>query len=222
MTIAPMPAWPRRRTPWLSNRFGRRLLWPGALNLRLRTWAANPVVERWRKPSMRTLRSERRYSLALSVVLGAAQDHLEGRPVGAAAREVVHPTVASRTRLAARRLTSPESVPPSTTTAARLETLASSSIRRTVRAGSSAPKAAESQRMLVATAPPRVLARGPRSEPAALGGRDRGGRRREPAAQRGTGVEANRRPPDIERLTDSVMAAIDRRLWSHRERMGRR
>jgi hypothetical protein len=29
-------------------------------------------------------------------------------------------------------------------------------------------------------------------------------------------------PLDLERLTDKVVAAIDRRLWSHRERMGGR
>lgn len=225
MTTARRLAWPRRRTPWLRKRFGRGLLRPGMLGLRLRrTWAASPVFDRWRDRSTPAQRSEHRSSVALSVRLSVTGERGAGQPVAMPVRDVMRPSVTPRAVLAARNLSHPPVavVARDAKVPARLDALRAGSIRLPVRAGRTPAQGSEPQAMLVAAAPPRVLIRSPQGEPSAPGGREPSSLRREPAARSGPGPEAEARPPDIERLTESVMAAIDRRLRSHRERMGRR
>lgn len=225
MTTAPRSAWPRRRTPWLRNRFGRGLLSPGALGLRLRrARAASPVVERWRERSTLTVRSGPRSSVALSVRVAVTDDRRNGRPVADPVRDVVRTSVIPHAGLAARNSSTPIGpvVTRAATSPARLDALVTSPVRHPIRVGRASPQGAVTQPMLMAAAPPRVLARSPRSEPPAPERRGPRGPSRAPASQPGPGPAAGPRTPDIERLTESVMAAIDRRMWSHRERMGRR
>jgi hypothetical protein len=196
-----------------------------ALGLRLRSpWPAYRLGGRWRDRSTLTVRNELRCAVGLSVVTTVTGERPAGRSAPPSAGEVARRTVAQSKGLVSRTVADP---------AVRLEPrrargstspgpLVTVQARPSVRTAPRPSLAADTRPVMVTSPPPRVLARTSRSQPSAPVPSAPHGRARELVAQRGAVVPADHRPPDIERLTESVMAAIDRRLWSHSERMGRR
>jgi hypothetical protein len=223
MTIVPRPVWPRRRAPWLSNRFGRGLLSPGALRLQLRrTWASYSVVERWWQRSPLVMWAERPSSFTLAVSLAMKETSAPGRPAGGTTARMVRPQPGPRPALARHRTTSrprPGAARAADITRVRREHATTRFAERAVRNGRGQRWGSDVERTLLAAAPTRVLARSPHGDATSPGGFETGGARPHPLTERSPSPERAVGPPDIERLTDSVVAAIDRRLWSHRERM---